>query len=110
MNCDLLISNGNIVTPKKTFPGYIAVTGGRISAIGKGDASMGTAREIDAAGLHVLPGVIDPHAHLGYMDTLEAVETETRAAACGGVTTLGVYILALKEGFLRQFDKFKKHF
>ena len=110
MNCDLLISNGNIVTAEKTFPGYIAVTGGRISAMGQGGASMSAAREIDAAGLHVLPGVIDPHAHLGYMDTLEAVETETRAAACGGVTTLGVYILALKEGLLRQFEHFRQTF
>ena len=110
MNCDLLISNGNIVTAEKTFPGYIAVTGGRISAMGQGDASMGAAREIDAGGRHIMPGVIDPHAHLGYMDTLEAVETETRAAACGGVTTLGVYILALKEGLLRQFENFRNTF
>ena len=110
MNCDLLISNGNIVTPEKIFPGFIAITGGRISAIDRGDAPFDTARVIDAQGRHILPGVIDPHAHLGYMDTLEAVETETRAAACGGVTTLGVYILALKEGLLRQFGHFKDTF
>ncbi|MFT5133275.1 MAG: dihydropyrimidinase, partial [Gammaproteobacteria bacterium] len=41
---------------------------------------------------------------------LEAVESETRAAACGGVTCLGVYILALKDGVLKQFEKFKHTF
>ena len=110
MNCDLLISNGNIVTPEEIFPGFIAITGGRISAIDQGNAPFDATSVIDAQGRHILPGVIDPHAHLGYMDTLEAVETETRAAACGGVTTLGVYILALKEGLLRQFEDFKNAF
>ena len=110
MNCDLLIRNGTIVTPEKTFPGHIAVSQGRIAAIGTDDSSISAARQIDANGRYVMPGIIDPHAHLGYMDTLEAVETETRAAACGGVTTLGVYILALKEGLLRQFAGFKETF
>ena len=110
MNYDLLISGGNIVTPEKIFQGFIAVNDGKISAIDQGEASFSAARTIDAQGCHVLPGIIDPHAHLGYMDTLEAVETETRAAACGGVTTLGVYILALKEGMLRQFDQFRDTF
>ena len=110
MNCDLLIRNGTIVTPEKTFQGYIAVNADRITAIGSGDPSTSAAMEIDAHGRYVLPGIIDPHAHLGYMDTLEAVETETRAAACGGVTTLGVYILALKDGLLRQFDRIKTTF
>jgi dihydroorotase-like cyclic amidohydrolase len=67
-------------------------------------------REIDAGGRYVMAGIIDPHAHLGYMDTLEAVQTETRAAACGGVTCLGVYMLALKDGILKQFDRFKNEF
>ena len=110
MTCDVLISNGTIVTPEKTFPGYIAVSRGRISAVEQGDPSVSATRVIDAHGRYVMPGIIDPHAHLGYMDTLEAVESETRAAACGGVTTLGVYILALKEGLLRQFDKFRNTF
>ena len=110
MNYDLLICNGTIVTPEKTFPGYIAVSQGRITAIGQGDPPVSATRVIDAYGCYVMPGIIDPHAHLGYMDTLEAVETETRAAACGGVTTLGVYILALKEGLLRQFEEFKNTF
>ena len=110
MNCDLLICNGTIVTPEKTFPGYIAVSHGRITAIGQDASSVSATRVIDAHDRYVMPGIIDPHAHLGYMDTLEAVETETRAAACGGVTTLGVYILALKEGLLRQFEEFKNTF
>ena len=60
MNCDLLIRNGTIVTPEKTFQGYIAVDAGKITAMGSGDTSISTANQIDAHGRYVLPGVIDP--------------------------------------------------
>ena len=109
-NCDLLIQNGAIVTPTRTFSGDIAISDGKIAAIGDSGAMPAAEQTIDAGGRYVMPGIIDPHAHLGYMDTLEAVETETRAAACGGVTTLGVYILALKEGLLNQFARLEETF
>lgn len=110
MTCDLIIHSGTLVTPDRTFAADIAVDQGKIIAIGKRKDLPAARREIDASGKHVLPGVIDPHAHLGYMDTLEHVATETRAAAVGGVTCLGVYILALKDGILQQFGKFKQQF
>jgi dihydropyrimidinase len=108
MKHDLVVRGGTVVTPTATFSADVAIAEGKIAAIGP-DVG-GAERVIDAAGLHVFPGIVDPHAHLGYMDTLEAVETETRAAACGGVTCLGVYILALKEGLLKQFDRLKNEF
>ncbi|MFQ5761653.1 MAG: hypothetical protein ACE5PO_01340, partial [Candidatus Bathyarchaeia archaeon] len=44
---------------------------------------------IDVQGKHVLPGVIDPHVHMGiYMPFESDMETETAAAAAGGVTTI----------------------
>ncbi|MDH3692440.1 MAG: amidohydrolase family protein, partial [Gammaproteobacteria bacterium] len=88
----------------------IAIDGGKISALGDSKTMPEAARRIDATGLHVMPGIVDPHAHLGYMDTLEAAETETRAAACGGVTCLGVYILALKDGVLKPFEELKNRY
>jgi D-hydantoinase len=110
MTCDLIIHGGKVVTPERTITADIAVDKGKILKIGKKSDLPAARQEIDASGKYVLPGVIDPHAHLGYMDTLEQVETETRAAACGGVTCLGVYILALKDGVLKQFEKFKQEF
>ena len=108
MACDLVIHGGKVVTPEQTVTADIAVDKGKILKIGKAEDMPKAKREIDASGKFILPGVIDPHAHLGYMDTLEQVETETRAAACGGVTCLGVYILALKDGLLSQFDRFRQ--
>lgn len=110
MPCDLIIHGGTVVTASATFQADIAIDGGKIAGVGDRKSMPEATRQIDATGLFVMPGIVDPHAHLGYMDTLEAVETETRAAACGGVTCLGVYILALKDGLLQQFQKFKDEF
>ena len=110
MPCDLIIHGGTVVTASETFQADIAIDGGKIAGVGDRKSMSESTRQIDATGLFVMPGIVDPHAHLGYMDTLEAVETETRAAACGGVTCLGVYILALKDGLLQQFQKFKDEF
>lgn len=110
MSCDLIIHGGRVVFPDRTIEADIAVDQGRILKIGQRRDLPPARRTIDAKGRHVMPGVIDPHAHLGYMDTLEHVGTETRASACGGVTCLGVYILALKDGMLKQFDRFRKQF
>ena len=60
---DLLIRNGTIVDGTGA-PGYqadIAVTQGRIAEIGRLNASAG--RVINADGLVVAPGFIDPHTH-----------------------------------------------
>ena len=81
MNCDLIIHGGNIVTPDGTSKADIAIANGKILSIGQQSSMLKAARQIDATGRYVMAGIIDPHAHLGYMDTLEAVETETRAAA-----------------------------
>jgi dihydropyrimidinase len=45
-------------------------------------------RTIDASGLLVLPGVVDPHVHIDDHVSLDTYETATSAAALGGTTTL----------------------
>jgi N-acyl-D-amino-acid deacylase len=63
MPFDLLLRNGLLVdgTGAPARPADVAIAGGRITAIGK--VADGAARVIDAAGLVVAPGFIDPHTH-----------------------------------------------
>ena len=59
---DLIIRDGQIVTPKGVVEGDLAIAGGRIAEIG---LNLGHAtREIPAAGKYVMPGGVDAHAHI----------------------------------------------
>jgi allantoinase len=65
----------------------VGVADGLIAALGPELAGPAT-EEINAAGLHLLPGVIDAHVHMnepGRTDW-EGFETGTRALAAGGAT------------------------
>jgi dihydropyrimidinase len=89
---DTIVKGGNVVTPAGTFTGDVGITGEKISALGAElEAGKGT-KVIDAAGHHVIPGVLDVHVHLElpFCGTVSADDyrTGTRAAARGGVTTL----------------------
>lgn len=89
MEFDLIIQNGTLVTALDTFQADIGIQDGKIAVIGqdlKGESV------IDADELLVLPGAIDPHVHLE-MPTPVATSSDdwftgTRAAACGGTTTV----------------------
>jgi N-acyl-D-amino-acid deacylase len=61
---DLLIRNGSVVdgTGSPAITADVGISGGRIVYIGK-TAGKHAKREIDAAGLIVAPGFIDPHTH-----------------------------------------------
>ncbi len=98
---DLLIRGGTVVLPGTDgVAADIAVRQGRIAAVlAPGEAAE--AREtLDARGLHVLPGAIDAHLHLGSGKDIsrprvpEDAARETAAAAAGGVTTFIPYWLA----------------
>lgn len=86
MTLDLIIRNGHVVLDDEVKLADIAVEGGRIAAIGH---DLGQANEtIDAAGLHVFPGLIDPHVHFnepGRTDW-EGIATGSAALAAGGGT------------------------
>lgn len=90
-NADLVIKDGLVVIPSiGILETDIAVEGGKISALG----SEFTGREeIIASGKYILPGIIDPHIHLGIFGDLAAeMETETRSGLLGGVTTVGCFM------------------
>lgn len=62
----ICIKNGTLHTAvsKETFIADILIDGGKIVKIGK-DLSDDGAEVIDAAGLHVYPGFVEAHCHIG---------------------------------------------
>lgn len=105
MKCALLIKGGTVVFPNRpTKELDVLVDGGRIVSFAEpGLVGEDTAREvIDARGLHIFPGVVDPHQHIGiYNPMAEDFVAETKAAAIGGVTTIINYYRG-KESYLES--------
>ena len=88
----LLIQDGTLVTPQGLLRADLLAQGERIKAIGNGLPPSHDTRVLDAEGCYVLPGVIDAHTHIqldtGVYQTPDDWYIGTRAAACGGVTTV----------------------
>ena len=89
MHYYLLIRGGTCVTPWGTEAIDLGIRDGRIAALATPAGATAEA-VIDAAGLHVLPGLIDSHVHLRDPGdpAVETIETGTRAAVLGGIATL----------------------
>lgn len=85
---DLVVRGGTVVTAERSFAADVAVTDGRIGAIGQDLATDG-AETIDATGLLVLPGCVDVHTHtrLPTDDEPDRFYQDSVAAAFGGTTT-----------------------
>ena len=85
----LLIRNGTAVLPWGEAQADIGVRHGRIAAIGVPAGATADAT-FDARGLHVLPGLIDPHVHLRDPGDarVESIATGTRAAVLGGLAAV----------------------
>ncbi|WP_352399030.1 dihydropyrimidinase [Anaerotignum sp.] len=107
---DLIIKNGTIVTEKEMFKGDIAVKDGIIAAIGSDLSDIPCKNVVDATGKLVLPGAIDAHTHLampfGGTISADGYYAGTRAAACGGTTT--VFDFALQDFDEKMIDVVKR--
>jgi len=90
MRYDLILKNGTLVTPSESFKADIAVTNGKIARVGKLENSDTADDVYDAAGKHILPGIIDAHVHFRDpgLTEKEDFESGSMAAAFGGVTTI----------------------
>lgn len=86
-----LIKNGRIVTAVDDYHADIFIDGETITTIGK-NLDLPADKVIDAKGLLVLPGGIDPHTHMdmpfGGTTSADDFHTGTKAAAFGGTTTI----------------------
>jgi len=105
----LVVSNGTLVIPGVgQIRADVGISNGKVAAIG--DDLAEKADEIyDASGKFVLPGIFDPHTHIGNERSYEEeAETETRAAILGGVTTIGIFLRSLEESYTLHLPGFKK--
>lgn len=84
-----LIKGGRIVNEGRTFDGSLVVDDEKIVEINTHYPEASFDRVVDASGCFVLPGVIDDHVHFREPGLTEKadIESESRAAAAGGVTT-----------------------
>lgn len=92
MHYDLLVHNALIVDEAGCWRGALAVSNGKVAALfGDASAAAVTAdQRIDAAGMAVLPGLVDAHVHFndpGRADW-EGFTCGSMGAAAGGVTTV----------------------
>lgn len=88
----LLIKNGRYINPKTNTDEIldVLVSNGKIVDLKKEINLNSSTQIIDAKGYWVVPGLIDIHCHLrdpGYPEK-ETIETGTKAAACGGFTSI----------------------
>jgi dihydropyrimidinase len=109
MSFDTIIRNGSVVTATDTYKADVAISNGKITAIGTDLPLENASKVLDATGKLVMPGGIDVHTHLdmpfGGTTSADDFETGTRAAAFGGTTTLIDFAIQYKGQRLRQaFD------
>ncbi|MBV8593647.1 MAG: amidohydrolase family protein, partial [Caulobacteraceae bacterium] len=86
---DLIVRGGEVVNHAGRGHADIGVRDGRIAAVG--DLAAASAGEtLDAAGLTILPGVIDSQVHFREpgLEWKEDLESGSRAAVLGGVTAV----------------------
>ncbi|MBV9761234.1 MAG: dihydropyrimidinase [Acidobacteriaceae bacterium] len=87
----LLIKNGEIITADSRYRGDIYAEGETITRMGRDLETPPGCEVIDATGMYVFPGFIDPHVHiyLPFMATFakDTHETASIAALVGGTTS-----------------------
>ena len=93
MHCeaDIVVHDGQVVTPDGVVYGDLAITDGKIVSVGSPGVSAKA--HISAKGKLVMPGGVDPHAHIEQMSGMgqwnaDTFETATTSAAMGGTTTV----------------------
>src|SRR5438045_1994756 len=109
MGFDTLMVNCTVATATDSYSADVAISDGRVTAIGQALRRDNVKRVLDAKGKFVWPGGIDVHTHLdmpfGGTTSADDFETGTRAAAFGGTTTLIDFAIQYKGQSLRTaFD------
>lgn len=98
---DTVLKNARVLLPNGAVTDRdLAILNGKIAALALSGFLMHANQFVDVRGLLVMPGVIDAHIHLGHGTDiarpriLRDADTETAAAAAGGVTTFLSYLIS----------------
>ncbi len=88
---DLVIQDGQVVTPQGVVHGDVAIRDGKVVSVGT--PVDGAKAYVSAKGKWVMPGGVDPHAHIEQMSGMgqwnaDTFETATKSAAMGGTTSV----------------------
>jgi len=104
---DLIVRNGTLVIPGVgQVKADVGIAGGKIAVLSE-DLNEPAAETYDATGRTVLPGIFDPHIHIGNEHAYESeAETETRAAILGGVTSVGIFLRSLEDSYFDHLPAF----
>ncbi|HJO33900.1 MAG: dihydropyrimidinase [Anaerolineales bacterium] len=102
---NLLFRNANIITHSETRRCDLLVEGEIIAAIGQ-ELPAADAEVVDCSGLNLLPGGVEPHAHLA-LPMFGTVSSDDhysghRAAAFGGTTTVLDFTAQSRGGSLQE--------
>ena len=86
----LHIANGRLIDPANGVDGQhdLFIAEGRVAAVGRRPDGFEADRRLDAAGLAVLPGLVDLSARVAQPGAAAFAPSELRAALAGGVTCL----------------------
>lgn len=91
MNNRIIIQQATLVNEGEQYPASVLIENGRIECVKRdGLIVVPNAQVVDAQGLWLLPGVIDDHVHMREpgLTHKATMESETLAAAAGGVTSV----------------------
>ena len=105
MPVDTIIADGTVVTASDTFEADVAIDDGEIVGMGSESSMPETDDRVDASGLLVMPGAIDPHVHVDDMFSIDTHETASAAAALGGVTSYIDFAWQAWKGDLSIFEE-----
>ncbi len=101
---DLAIVGATTVTPSGVSFSDVGISGEKIVKVAPPGALEAARRTIDAHGMILIPGAVDPHTHLDAemfsSHTIDDFESGTIAAAAGGVTTIVDYAFQAQGGSL----------
>jgi dihydropyrimidinase len=111
MELTTVLRGGLVITPAGARLGDVGIGGGQIAAIAAPGQLPRADREFSIEGQIVLPGVIDPHMHLGLGDTIGDEKMaydfahNSRDCLIGGVTTIATTTMEGREPLRERFDR-----
>ncbi len=109
MEADLNIKGGTLVIPGSGLVrAGVSIRKGKILSVAMEKVLPSAREEFDASGLHVFPGIFDPHVHLGFSGSFaNDCRTESLSALAAGTTTLSA-LLREPGSYLNTFQDFRE--